>query len=250
MEAQVHTPAPHPAARPAKPAPKAAMARPRSPFTYKQWNSDMYRRWQPVASAEASPESPADPPAASSDNPTGQSARRQTNPSNTVPGATAASPAAGQPASGSVQVANATLPNAGQDGLPGTPSDPQAAVPATPPAVTGQPAQPYNRPSPMLLALRARETIFLSRLSAIRQRAKPVSLTLRRLRRETKELLRLPQVKRVSPANPWLIRPVVRNSLLFRESPRPRKADSRERLRGRTEHRQRMRMGKLRHPAV
>ena len=109
---------------------------------------------------------------------------------------------------------------------------------------------PDNRPSPMLPALRARETIFLSRLSAIRQRAKPVSLTLRRLRRETKELLRLPQVKRVSPANPWLIRPVVRNSLLFRESPRPRKADSRERLRGRTEHRQRMRMGKLRHPAV
>ena len=60
-EASAHTPAPHPAAPKAKPAPKAAMVRPRSPFTYKQWNSDMYRRWQPLAADTATPEPTAAP---------------------------------------------------------------------------------------------------------------------------------------------------------------------------------------------
>ena len=53
------------------------MARPRSPFTYKQWNSDMLRRWQPNESTDAetaaatspTPMNPDVPPTASANNP-------------------------------------------------------------------------------------------------------------------------------------------------------------------------------------
>lgn len=49
-ERQAHKPKPHTPRPPTNRKPKlasATMQRPRSPFTYKQWNSDMFKRWAP-----------------------------------------------------------------------------------------------------------------------------------------------------------------------------------------------------------
>ena len=76
-----HIPKPRTAAARTRPPVKVAMVRPRSPFTYKQWNSDMLRRWQPNESADTetaatspgpAPMNPDVPPATSAAGASGQ----------------------------------------------------------------------------------------------------------------------------------------------------------------------------------